>query len=269
MLIAHAKRNYDDGHYEQAKNMLLQLVCSYNHADQNYGSICTKIADCCCKLHQLDEARKYINKALNTESLHPKTILQIGDLLHVELNDLIEAERVYAIHKTLKPDDALCMFKCAKLEESKGNITMSFKMYKQCSEKTDKACLKFHLARIRMKLPGYDVEAGETMLQQLLFREPKIARYQMLAAKHMMQTEQYNKAKMKCLHASYLMNHQDPEIINQYNELSAKLQQLRQYNVKLVLYQFESVISYASVEQTTNNNRGRKSLCNTQDVKAR
>ena len=274
--IKAAKHSFAAKEYQQAKEIILEIIDT-NKYPKNY-ILYLKLADCCIELQEYENAQKYYQHSINENPTNANTFNKFGILLHHYLNNTIEAKSMYDKCLRLDPNHDQCLFNYAKLMENVSNYSKAEQLYLHCLKISEKACVHYHLAKLWLKQQRRTTNNDnkhhyniEYLLQKATELQPQIAKYHYELAMYLHKIGKVNEANNSYQTALKLTQNKDSQILNAYNEFLKEYKQQQNgismdKSIKMVVYEFESIITYWNLSKSVNNNIEEFNTMRTRDL---
>ena len=217
--------------FAEAKVLTLEIIESnrYEHNHKLYA----KLGDICTELKEYENAHRYYQQSIDAqkENATAKIFIKLGNLLQYYLNDMIESKSMYDKALELEPNNDQCLFNYANLMEHQNDDQKAKRLYMKCLIINDQiSCVNYRLAKLLMKENNPNNNNNiKKLLQKAVSLKPSNTRY----------------AQELDLYLQSKSNHTTHSHSDQSNNNE---------KVKMVIYEFESIITYWNLWKTTQGN---------------
>ena len=279
--ISKAKSLFKDKKYLQSEKLLLQIINEDRHNRNNY-ILYSKLGDIARELGNYITANKYYQQSLMLDDLNPTIFLKLGDLLHYHLENYQQSEEMYIQCLKLNHQNSKCHFQLGKLMILNNKLAEAEASFRECLKlDASKASPHYYLSIVLIKQNKHEQKTILYGFLRAIHLQPLIAKYSIEFAKYCEKIGRKHQANYSYKKALELTN--DPSLLeiyayfllNQMNDIENALKYLKkacelddeyeydydclredvllqnrcEYNIKLILYDFESIILYRQPNQ--------------------
>ena len=238
-----AKHAFVNKEYEKAKQIMIGIINSNKYEDnQNSYKLYSKLGDICIALEQYQDAHKHYQQSLDKHPSNTNTLIKMGNLYQYHLNNQQESKLMYEKCLKIDPKQDQCLFNNANLMEHQNNHQHAKKLYLKCLIINNKtACVHYRLAKLLMKEDNSKEHTNiKKLLQKACNLQPSNDRYQQELVLYLERTNtKPNTNTNTNIRSNTNLQRMDPK----YHA-----------NIKLVIYEFESIITYSNLNERIHGN---------------